>query len=328
MVDNHNRTVNYLRLAVTDRCNLRCFYCMPEEGIDYVPRQNLLTYEELLRLIRIMAELGVSKVRITGGEPFLRKGLMGFLRELVAIPGIQKVPITTNGTLLRKYLDELLELGINSFNLSLDSLDKDRFFRITRRDAFEEVMACLELMLDRGVEVKINAVVMAGKNIEDILPMVALTEGRNLSVRFIEEMPFNGGGQGASSIEWNYHKILDHISDRYPSLIKLQDPQFSTSMNFQVEGFQGSFGIIPAYSRSFCGTCNRIRLTPKGTIKTCLYDHGVFNLRDLLRAGATDQQLADAVEAAVANRSVDGFAAEALNKSRGLAFESMSSIGG
>ncbi len=328
MIDNHNRRVNYLRLAVTDRCNLRCFYCMPEQGIDFVDKKELLTYEEMLHLIRLMAELGVHKVRITGGEPFVRKNLMVFIRELVQIPGITSVPITTNGTVTRRHLDELVSLGINSFNLSLDSLDRQRFHDITRRDYLEEVMACLQEMLDRNLEVKINAVVMKDKNIEDLLPMVEMTREKNLSVRFIEEMPFNGAGSHYQQLEWNYLKILDHISNEFPKIEKLTDAPYSTSVNYRIDGFQGSFGIIPAYSRSFCGTCNRLRMTPQGLIKTCLYDRGVFNLRDLLRSGASDQQLKVAIQQAVGSRAKNGFEAEAKSRQEGTSFESMASIGG
>ncbi len=326
--DNHNRTVNYLRLAVTDRCNLRCFYCMPEEGINFVEKKELLSYEELEQLITIFAELGVSKVRITGGEPFVRKGLMEFLEKLVNIPGITNVPITTNGTTTRKHLNDLVKLGINSFNLSLDTLDKKRFFDITRRDYFDEVYACMEEMIDRKLNVKLNAVVMKDKNIEDILTMVALTKDKDIAVRFIEEMPFNGDKVHYQQLEWNYIKILDFISNEFSNIEKIPDPLFSTSVNYRIKGFKGSFGIIPAYSRNFCGTCNRLRMTPKGLIKTCLYDSGVFNLRDILRSGANKAQIKTAILEAVGNRAKDGFEAERKNRHGNQSFESMASIGG
>lgn len=328
LIDNHNRTVNYLRLAVTDRCNLRCFYCMPEEGIDFVEKKELLSYEEMTQLITIFAELGVSKVRITGGEPFVRKGLMGFIEKLVNIPGITNVPITTNGTTTRRHLEDLVKLGIHSFNLSLDTLDKKRFFDITRRDYFDEVYACMEEMIDRKLNVKLNAVVMKDKNIDDILQMVALTKDKEIAVRFIEEMPFNGDKAHYQKLEWNYIKILDFISSEFPNIEKIPDPKFSTSVNYQVKGFKGSFGIIPAYSRSFCGTCNRLRMTPKGLIKTCLYDSGVFNLRDILRSGANNAEIKTAIFEAVGNRAKDGFEAERNNRGGSKSFESMASIGG
>jgi len=328
LVDNHGRTVNYLRLAVTDRCNLRCFYCMPEEGINFVEKKELLTFEELLRLITLLSEMGISKIRITGGEPFVRKGLLTFLEKLVQIPGIKEVPITTNGTVTRKFLDDLVKLGITSYNLSLDTLDRQRFFDITRRDYYDEVQACMEEMLSRGLKVKLNAVVMRDKNIEDLIPMVKFTKDKNIAVRFIEEMPFNGEGIHYQKLEWNAVKILDHLSNHFSNINKLTDPPFSTSKNYQVEGYTGTFGIIPAYTRSFCGSCNRLRMTPQGLIKTCLYDKGVFNLRDILRSGATDEQLKTAILQAVGSRAKDGFEAEKNSRMNNQFFESMASIGG
>jgi len=328
LLDNHGRTIDYLRLAVTDKCNLRCFYCMPEEGIKFVKKAELLSYEELLRIIRMLAQNGVRKVRITGGEPFLRKDLMYFLRELVAIQGIDKVAVTTNGTLTLPYLDELLDLGIRSFNLSIDSLDPKRFYDITRRDYFDKVWQCYEAMRERDIDLKLNAVVMAGQNIEDIIPMVKLGEKHNVAIRFIEEMPFNGAGMHYEKLDWTYPQIFEYIQNHFPKINKLKDPKNSTSFNYQVEGFAGTFGIIPAFTRSFCGTCNRLRMTPQGMIKTCLYDDGVFNMRDLLRAGASDNELLTAIQQAISHRAKDGFEAEARRKGQASVSESMATIGG
>jgi len=328
LLDNHGRTIDYLRLAVTDKCNLRCFYCMPEEGIQFVKKAELLSYEELLRIIRMLAKNGLRKVRITGGEPFLRKDLMYFLRELVAIEGIDKVAVTTNGTLTLPYLDELLELGIRSFNLSIDTLDPQRFYEITRRDYFDKVWACYEEMLKRDIDLKLNAVVMANQNIGDLIPMVKLGEKHDVAIRFIEEMPFNGEGSHYEKLEWTYPQIFEHIQAHFPKINKLKDPKNSTSFNYQVEGFAGTFGIIPAYTRSFCGTCNRLRMTPEGMIKTCLYDDGVFNLRDILRAGASDNELLTAIQQAISHRAKDGFEAEARRKGQASVTESMATIGG
>lgn len=328
LVDNHGRHIDYVRIAVTDKCNLRCFYCMPEQGIDFVKRKELLTYEELIRLVDLLSENGVTKVRITGGEPFLRKGIMSFFKELSAIDALTKIAITTNGTLTEDYLDELVDLGITSFNLSIDSIDPKRFNEITRRHLFDTVWSCYETMLERDLDLKLNAVVMKDQNIDDIIPMVELGRKTPLSVRFIEEMPFNGGGEYTPELEWNYVKILEHISSAFPDINKLQDPKASTSLNYQVEGFEGTFGIIPAYTRSFCGSCNRIRITPTGVLKTCLYDSGVFNVRDIMRAGATDQQLLEAIQNAIGHRAKDGFEAERNRTSIGPVGESMATIGG
>ncbi len=329
LYDNHHRPINYLRLAVTDRCNLRCFYCMPEEGIDYVPRPELLTYEEMERMVWLMAEMGIQKVRITGGEPFLRKDLIYFLKKLTQISGIQQVNITTNGTITLPHLEELKRLGIFGINLSLDTLDKERFYKITRRNVFDDVMDTFHaLMAEKQFNTKINAVVMDGQNIEDIIPMVEWTKNHKVGIRFIEEMPFNGSGAHYQTLKWDYKAIIEHIRTAFPTLKKLPDPPFSTSLNYQIEGFEGTVGVIPAYSRTFCGTCNRIRITPKGMLKTCLYDNGVFNIKDLMRAGATDAQLKATFADALGNRAKNGFEAEKLRFQNFPVTESMATIGG
>ncbi|MFL5786972.1 MAG: GTP 3',8-cyclase MoaA, partial [Flavisolibacter sp.] len=190
--DNHGRIINYLRLAVTDRCNLRCFYCMPEHGLKWLSRNELLTYEEMHRLCAILTDMGVEKIRITGGEPFVRKDLMSFLRRLSKEIKPKELTITTNGVLTAPYINEFHDIGINSVNLSLDTLNRQRFYSITYRDEFAAVMNTLNQLLFHNIEVKLNAVVMDGKNTQDIIPLVGLTKDHPVSVRFIEEMPFNG----------------------------------------------------------------------------------------------------------------------------------------
>jgi len=326
--DNHGRPITYLRLAVTDRCNLRCFYCMPAEGIRYLPKQELLSYEEMLRLVRLMAGMGISKVRITGGEPFVRKDLMYFLKQLKQIQGIEAVNITTNGVLTTPYIPELKALGISSVNLSLDTFNRERFLEITRRDEFEKVKACFEQLMAYQIPTKINAVVMEGKNTEDIIPLAELGREHPVSVRFIEEMPFNGEGSHYPVLVWTHRKILERLQAHYPGLEKVQDAPHATAHSYQVPGFKGDVGIIAAFSRTFCGSCNRIRLTAQGTLKTCLYDDGVLDLRSLLRSGASDESLAQALKAAYMQRAKDGFEAEQKRKFHHPASESMSTIGG
>ena len=328
LIDKHNRHVDYIRIAVTDKCNLRCFYCMPNEGIEFVKQHQLMSYEELLRVAYILSKQGISKVRITGGEPFLRKDIMYFIKNLSKIKGINKIAITTNGTHTLQHLNELQKYGVRNFNLSIDSIDKKRFFEITRRDLFDSVWDCFQEMTKRDMDLKLNAVVIKDRNIDDLIPMVGLTKDRNISVRFIEEMPFNGTGAKYNTLEWNYKKILNHIESHYGKATKLADEKNSTSLNFKIPGYKGSFGIIPAYSRTFCGTCNRIRLTPMGLIKTCLYDEGVFNVRDLMRAGATDDQVLEAIISAIGQKYKDGFEAEAKRKNLPNISESMTTIGG
>ena len=328
LYDNHGRLINYIRLAVTDRCNLRCFYCMPEEGIKYVPRQELLSYEELERIVKLLAGLGISKVRLTGGEPFLRKGSMEFIDRLLNIPGVDKLNITTNGTLTAHLIKDLKKMGINSINLSLDSLDPQRFKDITRRDSFGKVMSTFDQLLEHEIPTKINMVVMEGRNTNDIISMAELTKDKPVSVRFIEEMPFNGTGKSTEGLNWNYTKILNHLKAHYPNITKIKDEPNSTSFNYKIPGHKGSVGIIAAYSRLFCGSCNRIRLTPQGVLKTCLYDDGVFNIKNIVREGATDAQLITTFKEALGSRAKDGFEAEKNRNFGSSISESMATIGG
>jgi len=300
---------------------------MPEEGIKYVARNELLTYEEMLRIVRIGTSMGITKVRITGGEPFVRKGMIDFLEELAEVPGLNSLHLTTNGTNTREIIPRLLKLGLKSINLSMDTLDRAKFFSITRRDVFDDVMATFHALIDSGIETKINAVVMTGQNIEDIIPFVRLTEKTPVGVRFIEEMPFNGSGMRAEGLPWNHKRILDEIKREFPHIEKLIDPSFSTSANYRVPGFEGTVGIIAAYSRTFCGTCNRLRITPQGLLKTCLYDGGIFNVRDLMRQNASDQHIKTALIEAIGHRAKDGWEAESQQRNHPIT-ESMATIGG
>ena len=323
--DNHNRPITYLRLAVTDRCNLRCFYCMPEEGIKYLPRHQVLTFEEMERLVRVLARLGVQKVRITGGEPFVRSGLMNFMQRLSLIDGLTDLSMTTNGVLTAPHVKQLAELGVRAVNLSLDTLDRERFRTITRRDELPAVLKTLDALLSAGIQTKINAVVMEGQNTQDLIPLADLTRTLPVDVRFIEEMPFNGEGTHYPVLHWTHRRIIDELSTHFPELQKLPDPPFSTSANYQIPGHLGTIGVIAAFSRTFCGSCNRIRLTAQGTLKTCLYDSGVLDVRALLRSGASDEELTAAFLKSFAHRPANGFEAE---QQRAEVTESMATIGG
>jgi molybdenum cofactor biosynthesis protein A len=326
LIDNHGRKINYLRLAVTDRCNLRCVYCMPEQGLNWVPRNDLLSFEEILRLLSIFRDLGITKLRFTGGEPFLRKDFIALLEQVFEHKWFDQISITTNGTLCSAFIPRLKELGVHSVNLSLDTLNPERFVEMTRRRDFDEVMKTLHLLIDQKINTKINAVVIDGKNEGDIESLALLTKEHALDVRFIEEMPFNGVGQ-RHSIKWNHVAILDELKRFFPEIQKIADPENSTSLNFHVPGHVGNIGIIPAWTRSFCGTCNRIRLTPKGAMKTCLYDEGKLNLQQLVRSGASDDEIKRHITIATNSRAKDGLEAE---KKRSLSpvAESMATIGG
>ena len=288
-------------------------------------RKELLTYEEMVRLTRIMVEMGVTKVRITGGEPFVRKNMYGFLKRLTAIDGLEKVNITTNGAVANRHIPFLKEIGIDSINLSLDTLDKDRYEAITRRDFFDSAMSTYHAVLDSGINLKVNMVVMADKNRDDIIPMAMLTKNDKVNIRFIEEMPFNGTGEREVDF-MNHKEILSHLEQSLPQLTAIPSAQGNTSQNYAIEGHRGTVGIIAAWSRTFCSDCNRIRVTATGELRNCLYDKGVLNLKRMLSDGSSDTMIKEAVSKAYKLKLKDGYVSE-KNRINSIT-ESMSSIGG
>lgn len=327
LTDSFGRQINYVRLAVTDRCNLRCQYCMPAHGIAIVPREGLLSYKEMYRIIRVLTELGVNKVRLTGGEPFVRKDFVKFLEMLSYNDLLEDINITTNGALIAKHIDTLEKLSkIKNINLSIDSLQRDKFHQITRRDVFPEVYETFEALAESSLNLKLNVVVQSGFNTDEILDFVALTKDQDISVRFIEEMPFNGSGQRELQENWNFTKILEEIQSGF-SIEKIPAERSSTSHNYAIAGHKGTVGIIPAFTRTICSDCNRIRITATGTFKNCLFDDGVFNLRDFLRNGASNEELKALFLSLVKEKPENGFVAEA-NRKQGNVSESMSTIGG
>jgi len=287
-----------------------------------------MTPAEMMNICSLLVKMGITKIRITGGEPFVRKDIMQLLSGLSALENLEQLTITTNGVLTAPFVPQLKKIGIQSVNLSIDTLDRERFFSITRRDELPDVLKTLDALLHHGIETKINAVVMEGKNTEDILALAAFTKDMSVSVRFIEEMPFNGSEAHSPGLHWNYIHILEKIKEKYPGIKKIPDPPFSTSYNYQIPGHKGNIGIIAAYSRSFCGTCNRIRITPSGELKTCLYDDGVLNIKDAMREGLSDEGLKALLLNALDNRPKDGFEAEQKRKEKNPVHESMATIGG
>ncbi|MCJ8210051.1 GTP 3',8-cyclase MoaA [Mucilaginibacter sp. RS28] len=325
LVDQYGRQLNYLRLSVTDRCNFRCYYCMPEEGINFASRTELLSFDELYTLSSLFCNLGVDKIRITGGEPFIRVGIDDFLYRLSAIPALKEITVTTNGTLTYKQQQVLKDTGVRKINISLDSLNAERFRQITRRDSFKKVYEGIFNLLADGFEIKLNCVVAEGKNIEDIIPFIELTKAHALAVRFLEEMPFNGSLVAGNS-GWDHQQIYNYIASAYAHINRLPAAPSSTSVNYQVEGYRGSFGIIPSFSRTFCGACNRIRLSATGDLRTCLYGPPAANLRDATRSGTSMDGLMEMILDAVAKRKRDGFEAEEAG--RMSIHTSMSVLGG
>ncbi len=326
LIDNHNRSINYLRLAVTDRCNLRCNYCMPAEGIDFSHTDKLLTIDELSKLSEILVSQGIDKIRITGGEPFVRKDLMVLLRNLSKMEGLNEISVTTNATLIGPYIDELKELGIMNINVSMDAINRDTFEKITRRDHYDTVHNNILRLITEGFNVRINFIALEGQNTEDILPMLDLTKHYDVSVRYLEEMPFNGGSRKFEGIAWDYKRILAYIKEAFPKYEKLPSEKTSTSINYKIPGFKGTFGVIPSFSRTFCGSCNRLRITATGDVITCLYGKPCMNIRDILRIDNSEEGIKEHILKAIGSRSKTGFEAQQENK--GVFAKSMTSIGG
>ncbi|WP_200975842.1 GTP 3',8-cyclase MoaA [Echinicola sp. 20G] len=324
LIDNHGRNINYLRLSVTDNCNLRCQYCMPEEGVNFAHKKDLLTWEEMYTMAKAFVEMGVNKIRITGGEPFVRKGLMEFLEKINQLRGLEEISITTNATLIGPHIAQLKKLGITTINVSFDSLDKARFNHITRRDQFDIVMANIRQMMEEGFDVKLNCVVMEGKNTDDIIPFIKFVQKYPISVRFLEEMPFNGQSNEKPVLKWDYVSILEHIKGEFGDLERLPAPPTSTSLNYKVKNAKGSFGVIPSYSRTFCGTCNRVRVSAKGEMQTCLYATETIDLKSLLREYTNISGLKFSIYTALQTRHKDGFEAEKGSVTK----KSMTLIGG
>ena len=300
---------------------------MPAQGINVVPRQELLSYKEMYRLIRVLTELGITKVRLTGGEPFVRKDFVAFLEMLSFNDLLDEINITTNGALISKYISKIEKLEkVKKINLSIDSLEKDKFSKITRRDVFSEVYNTFEILEKSSLDLKLNVVVQSGFNTDEILDFVRLTKDKNIVVRFIEEMPFNGKGQRDIQENWTFKRILKEIKTEF-DVSEVYSGKSSTSRNYTINNHTGSVGIIPAFTRTICNDCNRIRITSTGTFKNCLFDDGVFNLRDFMRKGASNEDLKELFLGLVKQKPENGFIAEASRKNGG-ASESMSTIGG
>ena len=324
--DKFGRKISYLRLAITDRCNLRCQYCMPAQGIDIVKRTALLSYKEMYRIVRVLSELGVDKVRLTGGEPFVRRDFVNFLESLSFNDKLKEINITTNGALISNHIKKLEKLNINAVNLSIDSLQKVKFAQITRRDVFENVYDTFEKLEKSNLKLKLNVVVQSGFNTDEIIDFVELSKEKDIAVRFIEEMPFNGKGQRTMQEVWDFNKIIGHIKNNYSDVENVLSKKSSTSRNYKIPNYKGTFGIIPAFTRTICADCDRIRITATGMFKNCLFDGGVFNVRDFIRNGASDDELKELFIKTVHKKPKNGFIAEASRDSD--VSESMSTIGG
>ncbi len=285
MQDTYNRTIDYMRISITDRCNLRCRYCMPD-GISLVPMEEILTYEEIETVCRAAAALGITRFKITGGEPLLRLGCAELVGKLKKISGIQQVTLTTNGVLLGNYLQELLDNGLDGVNISLDSLEPETYHKITGYNGLNQVLKSIHMALESGLNVKINAIMQKNINDKECLHLAELTQNNPLDVRFIEMMPIGYGKQ----YETIYNEdILTRLKANYPKLEK--DEQIhgnGPAVYYRIPAAKGSIGFISAIHGQFCNSCNRIRLTSQGEIKPCLCFKDSINLKELLRGTSTD----------------------------------------
>ncbi len=290
IVDTFGRVHDYLRISLTERCNLRCFYCMPEDGIQLRDKAEFMTTEELIFIAKKFVDLGVKKIRLTGGEPTIRKDFSNIIKQLGELP--IELGLTTNAVLIDKYIDDLKEAGIKSINVSLDSLKEERFNAISRRGYFTKIKENIDLLIKNDFKIKINIVLIKGTNDDEIIDFVKWTVNENIQIRFIEFMPFDGNN-------WNFEKkisfkeILTKV-DLYfgkDQVEKLKDGPNDTTRNFKIKGGLGSFGIISSVTNPFCDTCNRIRLTADGKIKNCLFSQSEMDLLSAVRNGEEIQNM-------------------------------------
>lgn len=299
LTDTFGRVHTYLRISLTERCNLRCQYCMPAEGVPLKPHADILTFEEIERIATLFVRAGVTKIRLTGGEPLVRKDVEEVVRRIGRIPGLQTFAMTTNGLLIPKKLPALHAAGLNLLNISLDTLQADRFATITRREGFEVVLRAIDMAIEYGYRpVKVNCVVMRGFNDDELVDFVTLTQTKPIEVRFIEYMPFEGNGWQDDRF-MAYTEMIERIVERHPGLARQDDGPNETSKTYRVPGYAGSVGFITSMSEHFCGGCNRLRITADGNLKVCLFGNAEVSLRDVIRAGATDEELGAVIEAAV-----------------------------
>jgi cyclic pyranopterin phosphate synthase len=325
-IEKKNRTVNYLRLSVTDRCNLRCIYCMPEEGVQFIPHKEILSYEEMLQIVRLCTRCGIRKVRLTGGEPLLRKGFIGFLERLCAIKDLQEVTLTTNAVLLKDFACKIKDCGIFRINVSLDTLRPERFRRITGREEFERAWEGILEAEHLGFDpIKMNVVAIRGINDDEILDFARLTLEKPYHIRFIELMPV-----GEQNI-WSSERFIstDEIYQRIQTLGTLR-PKGNNSLDgpaerYILEGGKGEIGLIGALSNHFCNSCNRLRLTAEGHLRSCLFSDQEIDIKTPLREGREETHLLHLIRDAIENKP-EGYAT--VQSGIRKCVRQMSSIGG
>eukprot|EP01122_Echinamoeba_exundans_P015511 TRINITY_DN738_c0_g2_i1.p2 TRINITY_DN738_c0_g2~~TRINITY_DN738_c0_g2_i1.p2 ORF type:complete len:426 (-),score=28.37 TRINITY_DN738_c0_g2_i1:350-1627(-) len=322
LTDTFNRHHNYLRISLTERCNLRCVYCMPEEGVELTPHSDLLTTDEIIRLANLFVKAGVDKIRLTGGEPTVRKDVEEVVERLNGLRsiGLKTIAMTSNALALHRKLPKLKAAGLNALNISLDTLDEAKFERIARRPGLNQVLKSIHTALDIGISpLKINCVVMRGVNDDEVLDFVRWTKDWPLHVRFIEYMPFQGGGHWNDAKIMTMHDMVTLIRTKYPTFERKaeEDELNLTARTYSVPGWPGRIGFISSMSDHFCSSCNRVRLLADGSLKACLFGASEISLRDALRTGQSDQHLEQLIHSAIQRKkaSHDGMHQIDQNKS-------------
>ena len=289
IIDSFGREHDYLRISLTERCNLRCMYCMPEEGVHLKENSKYMSKDEILLLANSFVKLGVKKIRLTGGEPLVRKDVAEIISELAKLD--VELAITTNGILIDKYLNIFIDSGLKSINVSLDSLKKGKFKELTRRNYFDKVMSNIELLIENNFHVKLNAVLIKDENDDELIDFIEFTKNKPVHFRFIEFMPFDGNSWDKSKIV-SYDSIIKIATEKYgKDLIRLTDKKNDTSNSYKISGYLGTFAVISSVTNPFCDSCNRIRLTADGKIKNCLFSNSETDLLSALRQGENIESL-------------------------------------
>ena len=305
MYDNHNREINYLRVSVTDRCNLRCIYCMPKEGLSLLGHEDILSYEEILRIVKIAVKRGIVKVRLTGGEPLVRRGLVDFISSLKTLDGLRDITLTTNGILLEDYAEPLYKAGIRRINVSLDSLNAEKYKSITRRGDLLRVIRGIKKAECIGFSpIKINVVAIKGFNDDELLNFAKLTVHKPYQIRFIEYMPI---GEAASENGFAYlsNDTVKEIINSFSSLERIDGYRGEAdgpAQVYRMKGAVGEIGLISSMSNHFCNSCNRLRLTADGHLRACLLSDDEVDLKSALRSGCSDSYLEDLIRKAILNK--------------------------
>lgn len=327
MIDIYKRKIDYIRISITDRCNLRCVYCMPAEGIKLVKHEEILSYEEIIRLCRLFSKIGISKVKITGGEPLVRKDVHKLIKSIKEIDGINNVTLTTNGILLEDKIDDLVKAGLDAVNISIDTLKDDTYRELTRIGDVNKVLNGIKKCLKyENLKVKINCVPIKGKNEDELIDLIKLCKDNDMSIRFIEMMPI---GLGRNMNGLNDEEVMSIIEKNIGKLTPYNGKLGNGPSNYySLEGYKGKVGFISAVNHKFCETCNRVRLTCEGFLKACLqYDIGT-DLRDMIRRGCTDEEILEAVKSTIYNKPESHNFNLIKNEEEKVEYRGMSQIGG